>query len=165
MDRVGDRISLMKELWFKISLDTEWRAMSAKDRYHDVVKRALQKEQWSITHEPLRLEFGEDDAVKIDLAAEKLLGAEKAGRKIAVEIKSFLSDSSLFDFHTALGQFLNYRIVLEAIEPDRALYLAVPLSAYESFFKRKLPQTSIQQYQVKLIVYDTAKEEILKWSD
>jgi XisH protein len=139
--------------------------MSAKDRYHDAVKRGLQKEQWSITHEPLRLEFGEDDAVKIDLGAEKLLGAEKAGKKIAVEIKSFLSDSSLFDFHTALGQFLNYRLVLESIEPDRTLYLAVPLSAYESFFKRKLPQASIKQYQIKLIVYDPVEEAIVKWSD
>jgi hypothetical protein len=38
-----------------------------------------------------------------------------------------LSDSAVFDFHLALGQFLNYRLVLEAIEPERTLYLAVPI--------------------------------------
>jgi XisH protein len=118
-----------------------------------------------ITDDPLRLEFGEDDAVEIDLGAEKLLGAEKAGEKIAIEIKSFLRDSALSDFHTALGQFLNYRLVLKAIEPARTLYLAVPIAAYESFFKRKLPQASIQQYQVKLIIYDPVKETIVKWID
>nr|WP_260675903.1 MULTISPECIES: XisH family protein [Nostocales] len=80
--------------------------MSAKDRFHDAVKKALHKEQWAITHDPLRIEYGEEDEVRIDLGAERLLGAERAGEKIAVEIKSFLSDSALFDFHLALGQFL-----------------------------------------------------------
>lgn len=81
--------------------------MSAKDRFHEAVKKGLQKEQWVITHDPLRIEFGKEDEVRIDLGAERLLAAEKAGEKIAVEVKSFLSDSALFDFHMALGQFLN----------------------------------------------------------
>jgi hypothetical protein len=29
--------------------------MSAKDRFHDVVKIALQKEAWRITHDPLTI--------------------------------------------------------------------------------------------------------------
>jgi glucose-6-phosphate 1-dehydrogenase len=91
------------------------------------------------------------------------LGAERAGEKIAVEIKSFLSDSALFDFHLALGQFLNYRLVLEASEKERILYLAVPIAAYESFFQRDLAKASIQQYQVKLIVYDPVDEVIVRW--
>ncbi|MGD2184378.1 XisH family protein [Lusitaniella coriacea] len=139
--------------------------MAAKDRFHNAVKRGLQKEQWTITHDPLRIEFGEYDVIEIDLGAEKVLGAERAGEKIAVEIKSFLGDSALYDFHTALGQFLNYRLVLEKSEPRRMLYLAVPVSTYESFFWRDLPQASIRQYRVKLIVYDPIEEAILKWSE
>jgi hypothetical protein len=46
--------------------------------------------------------------VYIDLGAEKLIAAEKDGSYIAVEVKSFLQSSVLSDFHTALGQFLNY---------------------------------------------------------
>jgi XisH protein len=76
--------------------------------------------------------------VRIDLGAERLLAAERGSEKIAVEIKSFLSESALFDYHGALGQFLNYRLVLEALEPERILYLAVPLTAYELFFQRPL---------------------------
>ncbi|MDY6785524.1 MAG: XisH family protein [Cyanobacteriota bacterium] len=139
--------------------------MAAKDRFHNAVKRGLQKEQWTITHDPLRIEFGEEDVVEIDLGAEQVLGAERAGEKIAVEIKSFLNDSALYDFHTALGQFLNYRLVLEKSEPKRMLYLAVPVSTHESFFRRDLPQASIRQYRVKLIVYDPIEEAILKWSE
>ena len=31
--------------------------MSAKDRFHDVVKTALQKDGWRITHDPLTKSF------------------------------------------------------------------------------------------------------------
>ncbi|KKD34532.1 MAG: XisH family protein [Limnoraphis robusta] len=139
--------------------------MSARDRFHNAVKKALQKEQWMITHDPLRIEFGKDDLVEIDLAAEHFIVAEKAEVKIAVEVKSFLRDSALSDFHTALGQFLNYRLVLEESEPERTLYLAVPISAYEVFFQRKLPQTAIKKYKIKLIVYEPTDEVIVQWID
>jgi XisH protein len=98
------------------------------------------KDQWNITADPLKLKFADKDEVRIDLGAEKLLAAERGNQKIAVEIKSFLNESALFDYHAALGQFLNYRLVLSTLEPDRTLYLAVPLSAYEEFFQRPLAQ-------------------------
>ncbi|MEC4893805.1 MAG: XisH family protein [Oscillatoria sp. PMC 1051.18] len=137
--------------------------MAARDKFHTAVKQALIKEQWLITHDPLNLKFGESDQVQIDLAAEKVLGAEKEGEKIAVEIKSFLNDSAIFDFHVALGQFLNYRLVLEENEQERVLFLAVPVYAYDSFFQRDLPQAVIRRYGLKLIVYDPVAEVISQW--
>lgn len=136
--------------------------MAAKDKFHYAVKNALEKENWIVT-DPLRLEYAKDERVEIDLGAERILAAEKRGEKIAVEVKSFLNDSALADFHTALGQFLNYRLVLEEIEPDRILYLAVPNAAYQSFFQRELPKASVKRHQVKIIVYDPVQEEIYKW--
>ncbi len=94
--------------------------MAAKDLFHDAVKKSLLKEQWIITDDPLRIKI-EGVRFEIDLAAEKVLAAEKEGRKIAVEIKSFLNNSSLTDFHTALGQFLNYRLALQLTESNRTL--------------------------------------------
>ena len=137
--------------------------MPAKAKFHEAVKTALIKEDWTITHDPLNLKFGKYDQVQIDLGAEKILGAEKNNQKIAVEIKSFLSDSALFDFHLALGQFLNYQLVLETTEPDRRLFLAVPLYAYQSFFNRDLPKAAIKQYKISLIVYDPIKENLIQW--
>jgi XisH protein len=139
--------------------------MAAKDKFHDSVKRGLEKEKWNVTHDPLKLEYAKNERVEIDLGAEKLLGAEKSGEEIAVEIKSFLNDSALADFHTALGQFLNYRLVLEELDPERTLYLAVPLASYESFFQRELPKASVKRHQVKIIVYNPVREEIVKWID
>jgi hypothetical protein len=138
--------------------------MSAKDLFHEVVKKALQKEEWIITDDPLEVEF-EEVILKIDLGAEKLIGAEKAGKKIAVEIKSFANNSAVSNFHTALGQFLNYQMVLEDSEPDRQLFLAVPVDTYETFFQTRFAQTAVQRHQLKLIVYNPKLEEIVKWLD
>ena len=66
--------------------------MPPKDLFHGAVKNALIKEGWTITHNPLFIRFGDID-LYIDLGAEKVIAAEKDGRKIAVEIKSFLGTS------------------------------------------------------------------------
>ncbi|MBV8883810.1 MAG: hypothetical protein JO235_07395 [Chroococcidiopsidaceae cyanobacterium CP_BM_RX_35] len=79
--------------------------------------------------------------------------AKCSEEKIAVEIKSFIGTSAINDFHTALGQFLNYRIVLEVNEPDRLLYLAVPFENYQSFFQSRFAQVAIERHQLKLLVY------------
>ncbi|CAN5784388.1 hypothetical protein BH20ACI4_BH20ACI4_24830 [soil metagenome] len=72
--------------------------MPAKDIYHDTVKKALIKDGWTITAENLHLPWGGRDTF-VDIAAEKIFIAEKEGRKIAVEVKSFIGKSeSLFKF-------------------------------------------------------------------
>ena len=57
--------------------------VSAKDTFHESVKRALQKEQWVITADPLRFKFG-NIKFQVDLGAERLVAAERAGEQIAV---------------------------------------------------------------------------------
>lgn len=108
--------------------------MSAKDIFHETVKQALEKDNWVVTDDPLKLKFGNVN-FQIDLGAERVLAAQRAGEKIAVEIKSFLNLSAITDFYAALGQFFSYRLAIEAIEPDRILYMAVPLDTCRTFFK------------------------------
>jgi hypothetical protein len=134
----------------------------AKDIFHNIVKNALIKEDWLVTDDPLRLKVGVI-TFQVDLGAEKVIGAEKAGQKIAVEIKSFLNPSTITDFYNALGQFLSYRLALEKNESERILYLAVPLDVYESFFQFDFTQSAIQAYQIFLIVYDPSQETITQW--
>ncbi len=136
--------------------------MAAKDLFHTTVKIALQKENWVITDDPLRLEVG-GTKFEIDLGAESLLAAERQGQKIGVEIKSFLGESPLTDYHAALGQFLNYRLALEISQPDRTLYLAIPVRTYESFFQREFAQLSVERYQIKRLIYDPINEVITQW--
>jgi XisH protein len=136
--------------------------MPAYDVFHDAVKRGLIKEGWTITDDPLFLEFGSLD-LYVDLAAEKVLAAEKGGERIAVEIKTFLGPSLVTNFHAALGQFLDYRIVLDAKDPERILYLAVPKAIYSTLFTLLLPRIAVQRHAVHLIVYDPESEVILQW--
>lgn len=135
----------------------------AKDLFHNNVKTALQKDGWSITHDPYQLRYGSTD-VYIDLAAEEAIAAEKEGRKIAVEVKSFAGGSTISEFHTALGQFLNYRTALEiSDEPERVLYLAVPNDTYQLFLSVEPAKTVIKRYAVQLIVYDPDQEVLERW--
>ncbi|BAY27996.1 XisH protein [Calothrix sp. NIES-2100] len=134
----------------------------AKDKFHNVVRNALEKDGWNITADPYEINVDDID-FEIDLAAEELLGAEREGRKIAVEIKSFISPSNVSEFHTALGRFLNYRDALDKIEPKRLLYLAVRLPVYETFFQRKFIISAVEKYQLRLMIYDVEQEVISLW--
>ena len=99
----------------------------------------------------------------IDLGAEQLIAAMRDSDKIAVEIKTFLGASTISEFHTAIGQFINYRIALEEEDAERLLYLAVPLDIYKRFFKYTFIQTVIRRNQIPLLVYDTQKQEVAEW--
>ncbi|MEH2170503.1 MAG: XisH family protein [Nostoc sp.] len=137
--------------------------MAAKDRFHQVVKTFLTKDGWNVTHAPLQIKVGGID-MEIDLGAEWLLAAERGDEKIAVEVKSFLASASpIYQFHTALGQFINYRAALRREEPDRVLYLAVPDLTYNSFFQLDFPASMLQENTVKLLIYDIQLEQIVQW--
>jgi hypothetical protein len=111
--------------------------MPARDFYHDVVKSALIADGWTITHDPLVLKWGTKDSF-VDLGAEHLLSADKAGRKIAVEVKSFSGASDIDDLEKAVGQFIVYHDILEEGEPDRRLYLAIPKRVVDDLFKEPI---------------------------
>jgi hypothetical protein len=74
-----------------------------------------------------------------------------------------LLNSILAEFHLALGQFMNYRYALEDTEPDRMLYLAVPLDIYAGFFTLSFIQSVVQRSQLNLLVYDVEAAEITQW--
>ncbi|MBD2246065.1 XisH family protein [Nostoc sp. FACHB-888] len=137
--------------------------MSARDKFHNVVKSALQKDGWRITHDPLLIRIENITDMYIDLGAERIITAEREGEIIAVEVKSFIGTSTIYEFHTAVGQFINYRYALEEINSERVLYLAVPLNTYNDFLNKPFIKTIIQRSQINLIVYDVETEEIIRW--
>jgi len=138
--------------------------MSARDTVHNAARSALEKDGWTITHDPLTIKVDDLDFY-IDLGAERLLAAQKAGQKIAVEIKSFLGTSEVTEFHLALGQTLNYRSALRKTQPERLLYLAIPFDVYRDFFTIQFIQDVIAEYQVKLLIFEPVKEEIVLWKE
>ena len=136
--------------------------MPARDIYHDCVRNALIKDGWTITHDPLRLSWGNKD-MYVDLGAERFLAAEKENQKIAVEIKSFVGDSEMDDLEKAVGQFVVYRVVLAEREPDRILYLAVSKDVLRDIFEEPLGKLLPENNLVRVIGFDPQAEVIIKW--
>ena len=136
--------------------------MSARDRDHDAVHAALIADGWTVTNDPLHLHYAGDN-LYIDLAAERLLAAEKGTRRIAVEIKSFRGPSELVDLHQAVGQFVVYREVLAELDPQRELYVAVSVDVRSEVFETGVARMVLTRQIRRLLSYDPTKQVIVRW--
>lgn len=101
--------------------------------------------------------------VFVDLAAEKILIAEKQGYKIAVEIKSFVGTSDVDDLKNALGQYILYNKILKRQLSDKTLYLAIRNITFQELFTEEIGQMLIEDRTLKLIVFDPDSEVITQW--
>jgi hypothetical protein len=108
------------------------------------------------------LKWGTRD-LYIDLGAEKLIAAEKTGQKIAVEVKSFVSNSPISDLEKALGQYILYHDILQQLEPNRRLYLAIRQETYSELFQEPVGKILLENQRLCLLVFDSEQEIILKW--
>lgn len=135
----------------------------AKDLYNEAVKLALLKEGWTITHDPYQLKTLDSAKYEIDFGAEKIIAAEKETEKIAIEVKSFLSPSVPHEFHKAIGQYLNYLVLLEIAEPNRKLYLAIPEEVYQDFFVKMSTKLILERFHVHLLVFEPIQNQLILW--
>ena len=138
--------------------------MAAKDIYHEACRRALEKDGWTITHDPLTIPF-DGTTLLIDLGAESTIGAEREGERIAVEVKSFIRPSEVQDLRDAVGQYILYGDTMAETptEADRTLYLAVRDETYRDVLSK--PQTArfLRNRQVHLIVFNAEQGVITQW--
>lgn len=139
----------------------------AKDLFHACVRTALEADGWHITHDPYNLTATRRDGkrvgIPVDLGAERMFAAEKSGEKIAVEVKSFLRASVVNEFHRAVGQYLMYRVGLLGQEPERVLFLAIPLKIMEEIEDLDLLRDSLAEYAVNVLIFDPTTYRITAW--
>lgn len=146
--------------------------MPQRDTMHNLVKQALINSGWEITDDPYRIYYGER-SLFVDLGAvEKLIqnptagqliGAEREGRRIAIEIKEFRGNSVIADLEQAIGQYVLYRLLLNKIDPDRALYLAITADIFKDIFSEPIGELVIKDLPMQLIVIDLKRVEVQKW--
>ena len=136
--------------------------MPKHDIVHDAAKNALIKDGWTITHDPYVLPFGEQKLF-VDLGAEAPIGAEKAGRKIAVEIKSFVGLSAVTDLERAIGQYTLYAFLLDREDPNRTIFLAVTEDVYDEVFDVRGAREVVSGLHIRVMVFDLERETITKW--
>jgi len=136
--------------------------MPAKDLFHDNVRKALEKDGWTITADPYTLVWGKE-SLFVDLAAERFIAAEKENEKIAVEIKSFVGRSKTAELEQALGQFSLYYSVMKRTDAERKLYLAVPDTVFGDLFEGEKGEIVMSDERLKVFCFSAENEEILKW--
>ncbi|MEM7532324.1 MAG: element excision factor XisH family protein [Chloroflexota bacterium] len=134
----------------------------AKDLFHDAVKAGLNKDGWKSIRDNVHVQTGGVE-LYIDIIADRLLIAEKGDDKIAVEVKSFIQTSDIYEFHLAVGQVRNYQLALAKTDPERVLYLAVPDDTYERFFVLPFVQEAVNYNELNLLVYNVANKEVVQW--
>jgi hypothetical protein len=137
-------------------------AMPQRDTFHAAVRTALERDGWTITDDPLLLAVG-IHKVYVDLGAERVIAATRGSERIAVEIKSFVGPSPVTDLERALGQYVLYRTALRRREPDRAMVLAVPRTAYEALLESELGRAAREDLGVVVMVFDPQEEIVWKW--
>ncbi len=140
--------------------------MAAKDFYHEAFVRALQKDGWTITHDPLTLPF-QETSLLIDVGAEQAIAAERGTERIAVEIKSFIKLSPMQDLKEALGQYILYAdVMMESFEhAERTLYLAVREETYNDVFDHEQTLRILHRRNVRLVIFNPIEEKIIQWKN
>jgi hypothetical protein len=146
--------------------------MPQRDTLHDTVKQALVNAGWEITDDPYTIFYGERflfvdlGAVEATIqrpSAGQIVGAERAGRRIAVEIKEFRGKSLIADLEQAIGQYVLYRLLLNKVDPERTIFLAVTDEIFEDIFSEPIGELVINDLPLQLLVIDAKKIEVQQW--
>ncbi len=134
--------------------------MSAKDRLHDTVVRALAKDGWTIVDEQVTVTVGERN-LWIDIQAQK----EVETSTILVEVKGFENMRSPIDyFADAVGKYLLYKTALEFLNNRSPLYMAVSEEGYNGILSEVIGQQVTQKLGIKLLAFVPEIEEIVQWT-
>jgi XisH protein len=135
----------------------------AKDLFHKAVLESLTKDNWAITQDPYRLVLSKR-VLEIDIGAEPIIAAQKGREKIAVEVKSFLKESFIYEFYSVLGQYLVYETFLARQEPDRQLYLAISDEVYALRFEKDEDVLFVcQKYNLKILIFNKLTNQVESW--
>ena len=146
--------------------------MPQRDIVHDIVREALIKDGWEITDDPYVISYGER-FLFVDLGAAvasppsqipgQFIGATRQGQRIAVEIKEFRGRSVITELEQAIGQYVLYRLLLNRVDPDRNLYLAVTDLIYTELFSEPIGELVIDDLPLQLVVVNIAQAEVQQW--
>jgi hypothetical protein len=136
--------------------------MSARDLYHDAVKSALIKDNWTIAADPYLIQC-EDIDLSADIADARPIAAERDGQKIVVEIECFVGRSLMTDFHQAVGRYKLYQMLLEKTAPEYELYLAIDDIICENFFRREAIDFLVRSSQIKFFAVNIEEGAIVQW--
>ncbi|MFN5262617.1 MAG: element excision factor XisH family protein, partial [Pseudanabaena sp.] len=117
---------------------------------------------WEVTDDPYVISYG-DRFLFVDLGASGFIGLQQGNKQIAIEIKQFRGQSQVNDLEQAIGQYSLYRILLNQIDPERDLYLAISEATYNDIFDEPIGKLAIAEIPLKLVIVNLSTKEITQW--
>ncbi len=146
--------------------------MPQRDAIHDLVKQAITKDGWTITDDPYVISYGER-FLFVDLGATqyaslkgaqgRFIGAYKDSSRIAIEIKEFRGRSIIADLEQTIGQYVLYRLLLNQVDPEREIYLAITDVTYDEIFGEPIGKLVISKLPLKLLIVDIDTVKVKQW--
>lgn len=105
-----------------------------------------------------------DLAARLDVLngiAGRFIGARLGSSRIAVEIKEFRGNSAIADLEQAIGQYVLYRLLLEQVDPERELYLAVADTTFDGIFSEPIGELVMRG--LPMLIVDVEAQEVKRW--
>lgn len=130
--------------------------MPAIDQCHEQVVRAFEKDGWTISAAPYRLQH-KLRLVYVDLAMSRQSNGSRENL-LCIEVKCFQDvERQTHDLYVAIGQYLIYQSLLTTLGLDIVLYLAVPKAAFDTVFDEIATQV-VNHSKINLVVIDIEQE-------
>jgi XisH protein len=80
-----------------------------------------------------------------------------------VEIKSFVGQSPVTEFHKVMGQYDNYLLSLEELDPEREVWLAIPFTTWSDFFQRPFIKKVIRVKRINCLIFNHETQMVVQW--
>lgn len=136
--------------------------MPAQDQHHAIVVRSLTKTGWVVLREQFTVAIGDVEVRRmyIDLQVQ----SRTSQKIVLMEIKAFEA-SPVHRFMELVGQYTVYRAVLDHLDINMPLYVAIPERDYQIILQHILGQKVIGALKapIPFVTYDPDTEEIIRW--
>ena len=71
--------------------------------------------------------------------------------------------SRVNDLEKALGKYILYYDIMQELEPERLLYLAITQDVFEDIFQQPIGQILLNNQRFRLIIFHAKQEVICQW--
>ena len=126
----------------------------------DALKNALIKDEWTITHAPLHIDYAGHE-IACGLAAQKQ--SDNGDTHIAVQFADLSPSLPMDALCQAMGKYAIRDCILHSQEPTRALYMAVSRKMYELMMAEEIGEITLRTKGLRFLIFDGDLEIILHW--
>lgn len=134
--------------------------MPARDKIHEAVIRALEKQGWRVLHDPFVISID-----KKSLFIDLMIRHVETQRIMLVEIKTFDDRSQITALASAIGKYMIYQhAMVSEGNSEIPLVLAIPESVFDGIFSTQWVKSLVGKIGIELVIVAMETEEVVQWT-